>query len=51
MQRYKRKLLYEKDKIENNIRKVQSGIEFYILKKSLDRNIDREVHSIVRTHQ
>ena len=47
----KRKLLYEKDKIENNIRKVLSGIEFYILKKSLERNIDREVHSIVRTHQ
>jgi len=47
----KRKLKYEKDKIENKIKKVLSGIEFYIFNKALQRNIDQEVNSIVRNHQ
>ena len=51
MSKEKRKLQYEKDKIENKIKKVLSGIEFYIFKKALQRNIDEEVNSIVRNHQ
>ena len=47
----KRKLQYEKDKIENKIKKVLSGIEIYIFNKALQRNIDQEVNSIVRKHQ
>ena len=47
----KRKLKYEKDKIENKIKKVLSGIEFFIFNKALQRNIDQEVNSVVRNHQ
>ena len=47
----KKKLSYEKDNIENKIEKVLSDIEFYIFKKALHRNIDREGHSIVSNHQ
>ena len=47
----KRKLQYEKDKLENQIKKVLSGIEYYILYRALHRNIDQEAHSILRNHQ
>ena len=47
----KRKLKYEKDRIENKIKKMLSGIEFYIFNKALQRNIDQEVNSIVHNHQ
>ena len=46
-----RKLQYEKDKIENKIKKVLSGNEFYIFNKALQRNTDQEFNSIVRKHQ
>ena len=49
--REKRKLLYEKDKVENKIKKVLSGIEFYVVHRALLRNIDRELNSVVRNHQ
>ena len=47
----KKKLLYEKDKVENKIKKVLSGIEFYVVNRALQRDIDQEVNSIVRNHQ
>ena len=47
----KRKLIYDMEKIEKKIRRVLSSIEFFIFNKALRRNIDREVHKIIKTHQ
>ena len=38
-------------KIEKNIKQVLSNIELFIFSKALHRNIDREVHKVVKTHQ
>ena len=47
----KRKFVYDMEKIEKKIKQVLSGIEYFIFYKALCRNIDREVHNIVKTHQ
>ena len=44
-------MLYEKDKVENKIKKVLSGIEFYVVNRALQINIDQEANSIVRNNQ
>ena len=39
------------EKIEKKIKQVLSNIEFFIFNKALRRNIDCEVHRIVKAHQ
>ena len=47
----KRKHVYDVEKIDKKIKQVLTGIKYFIFYKTLRRNIDREVHNIVKTHQ
>jgi len=47
----KRKLQNEKEKLEDVVKQVITGIDFFILNKALVKNVNREVLLTVKNHQ
>ena len=47
----KQKLDVERDNVEKKVRGILTGLEWYLLNKALQKNINKEVDNIVTTHQ